>query len=138
MDASTAEQLNRDRAARAEGTQRTRDHSNYQRSGGRAAGSYRGGGGGRRGRRRRKTLGRHFSTVRVRTDTECRGSSSENVSPAPTDSRVILTASGVLNPFTAASESATTRSRRVALRAAPRTRIRPVTGRSRSVLTALM
>ena len=56
MDASTAGQLNRDRAARAEGTQRTHDYSNYQRSGGRAAGSYRGGGGGQRrgggGRRR--------------------------------------------------------------------------------------
>ena len=34
VDRSTYEGLNRDSAARADGTQRTRDFSNYQRSGG--------------------------------------------------------------------------------------------------------
>ena len=58
----------------------------------------------------------YFSTVSVRTETECRGSSSEKLFRTLMDSRVDLTASGVLNPFTAATESATTRSS-VALRA---------------------
>jgi hypothetical protein len=50
VDSSTLGQLERDRSARAEGAQRTRDYGNYRRSGGggRAAGSYRGGGGRRR------------------------------------------------------------------------------------------
>ena len=52
----------------------------------------------------------HLAIVSVMTDTECRGSSSEKVLPARTAPRVTLTASGVANPFTAASESATTRS----------------------------
>jgi hypothetical protein len=60
VDRSTYEGLNRDSAARADGAQRTRDFSSYQRSGGSTAGSYRssgasrpsggyGGGGGARG-----------------------------------------------------------------------------------------
>jgi hypothetical protein len=55
MDSSTFSQLERDRSARNEGAQRTRDLSNYQNRGGGNAGSYRGGGaggggfGGRRG-----------------------------------------------------------------------------------------
>jgi hypothetical protein len=44
VDRSTYEGLNRDSAARASGNQRTRDYSNYQRSGGGAARSYSGGG----------------------------------------------------------------------------------------------
>ncbi len=50
-DRATVDQLNRDSAARREGTTRTRDYGTYQRSGGttRSAGSYRGGGGGMRG-----------------------------------------------------------------------------------------
>ena len=43
LDTSTYRTLERDRAARAEGAQRTRDRSSYSRSGG-SAGSYRGGG----------------------------------------------------------------------------------------------
>jgi hypothetical protein len=48
VDSSTYGQLERDRSARAEGTQRTRDYGSYKRSGG--GGSYRarGGGGGQR------------------------------------------------------------------------------------------
>jgi hypothetical protein len=44
-DSATMDQLNRDSSARREGAQRTRDYSNYQRSGGGSsgAGSYRGG-----------------------------------------------------------------------------------------------
>jgi hypothetical protein len=56
IDRSTYEGLNRDSAARASGNQRTRDYSNYQRSGGASASSYGGGrsysgsrGGGMRG-----------------------------------------------------------------------------------------
>jgi hypothetical protein len=41
VDRSTYEGLNRDSAARADGAQRTRDFSSYQRSGGSTAGSYR-------------------------------------------------------------------------------------------------
>ena len=57
MDRSTTDQLNRDAAARREGTQRTSDYGNYRGgSGTRSTGSYRGGGGGARagggGRRR--------------------------------------------------------------------------------------
>ena len=52
VDRSTTDQLNRDAAARREGTQRTNDYGNY-RSGGastpRSTGSYRGGGGASRG-----------------------------------------------------------------------------------------
>jgi hypothetical protein len=50
IDPSTYGQLERDRGARAEGTQRTRDYGSYRSSGGRNAGSYRSrsGGGGRR------------------------------------------------------------------------------------------
>jgi hypothetical protein len=48
VDASTYGQLERDRMARAEGTQRTRDLGAYRTSGGRNAGSYRARGGGRR------------------------------------------------------------------------------------------
>jgi len=45
MDSSTLGGLERDRAARREGTQRTRDYGSYSRgSGSRSAGSYRGGG----------------------------------------------------------------------------------------------
>jgi hypothetical protein len=44
MDSSTLTQLERDRSARTEGTQRTRDFNNYQNRGGGNAGSYRGGG----------------------------------------------------------------------------------------------
>jgi hypothetical protein len=59
---ATVDQLNRDRGARAEGSQRTSDYSNYQRSGsGRSSsyrssggGGYRGGGGGRGGGGRRR------------------------------------------------------------------------------------
>jgi hypothetical protein len=55
-DASTMGQLNRDSAARAEGTQRTRDYSSTSRSGSSSSGSYRPSGGGMRrgggGRRR--------------------------------------------------------------------------------------
>ncbi len=51
IDGSTYGQLERDRSARAEGSQRTRDYGSYRASGGRAAGSYRGGGAGG-GRRR--------------------------------------------------------------------------------------
>ena len=49
VDSSTYGQLERDRAARAEGTQRTRDYGSYK-SDGASAGSYRArsGGGGRR------------------------------------------------------------------------------------------
>ena len=50
MDRSTTDQLNRDAAARREGTQRTRDYGNYRGgSGTRSTGGYRGGGGGARG-----------------------------------------------------------------------------------------
>jgi hypothetical protein len=45
----TMDQLNRDRGARAEGTQRTRDYSSYQSSGSSRASSYRSGGGSRGG-----------------------------------------------------------------------------------------
>ena len=48
-DRSTVDQLNRDSAARREGTTRTQDYGTYSRGGGgttRSAGSYRGGGGG--------------------------------------------------------------------------------------------
>ena len=48
MDTSTFRSLERDRAARTEGAQRSRDAGNYNRSRG-SAGSYRGGGGGFRG-----------------------------------------------------------------------------------------
>jgi hypothetical protein len=47
VDRSTYDGLNRDASARASGNQRTRDYSNYQRSGGASAGSYRSSGGGR-------------------------------------------------------------------------------------------
>jgi hypothetical protein len=58
LDTSTYRSLERDRAARAEGAQRTRDRGSYSRSGG-SAGSYRGGGfsrggGGFRGGGRRR------------------------------------------------------------------------------------
>ncbi|HEY6802695.1 MAG TPA: hypothetical protein VI306_03865 [Pyrinomonadaceae bacterium] len=58
MDRSTMNTLQRDRAARTNGGQRTRDAGTYNRSGGGRAGSYRGGGfprggGGRGGGRRR-------------------------------------------------------------------------------------
>jgi hypothetical protein len=54
LDRSTADQLNRDSAARREGSQRTNDYSNYRSgSGTRSTGSYRGGGGMRGGGRRR-------------------------------------------------------------------------------------
>jgi hypothetical protein len=50
MDRSTTDQLNRDAAARREGTQRTRDQGTYRGgSSTRSPGSYRGGGGGFRG-----------------------------------------------------------------------------------------
>ena len=51
VDRSTMDQLNRDSAARREGTQRTNDYGNYRSGGGgsRSGGSYRGGGGGSRG-----------------------------------------------------------------------------------------
>jgi hypothetical protein len=57
LDSSTRDQLNRDSAARTEGTTRTRDYGTYRSGGGstRSAGSYRGGGsrgGGRGGGRR--------------------------------------------------------------------------------------
>ncbi len=75
----------------------------------------------------------------VITDTECRGSSTEKLFPALMGPPVVLTASGVANPFTAASESATTRFTTASgERFAPRTLIRVCSGRSRSVLTALM
>jgi hypothetical protein len=48
-DPSTSGQLERDRAARAEGATRTKDYGNYQSSGGRSAGTYRSGGGSRGG-----------------------------------------------------------------------------------------
>jgi hypothetical protein len=52
-DRGTVDQLNRDNAARREGTQRTRDQGTYRSGGGgggtRSPGSYRGGGGGARG-----------------------------------------------------------------------------------------
>ena len=55
MDRSTQDQLNRDAAARREGTQRTKDYGNYRSgSGTRGAGSYRGGGGSRGGGGRRR------------------------------------------------------------------------------------
>jgi hypothetical protein len=55
MDRSTADQLNRDAAARREGTQRTKDYGNYRSGGGsRGGGSYRGGGGARGGGGRRR------------------------------------------------------------------------------------
>jgi hypothetical protein len=47
-DSSTVGQLNRDSAARAEGTQRTRDYSSTSRSGSSSGGSYRPSGGGMR------------------------------------------------------------------------------------------
>lgn len=47
-----ATQLDRDSTARTQGSQRTRDYSSYERSGGARAGSYRGGGGRGGGRRR--------------------------------------------------------------------------------------
>ncbi len=51
----TADQLNRDRAARTSGTQRTNDYGGVKSSGGtRGTGSYRGGGGGRGGGGRRR------------------------------------------------------------------------------------
>src|SRR5947207_1225618 len=46
--------------------------------------------------------------VRVMTETECGGRSIEKLLPAPMERRATLTASGVPNPFTAVSESATT------------------------------
>jgi hypothetical protein len=50
VDRSTTDQLNRDAAARREGTQRTKDYGTYKGSSGtRSTGSYRGGGGGSRG-----------------------------------------------------------------------------------------
>ncbi len=48
VDRGTTDQLDRDAAARREGSQRTTNHGNY-RSGGGSTGSYRGGGGGGRG-----------------------------------------------------------------------------------------
>jgi hypothetical protein len=54
-DPRTIDQLNRDSAARREGTQRTGDYGNYRSgSGTRGTGSYRGGGGGRGGGGRRR------------------------------------------------------------------------------------
>jgi hypothetical protein len=54
VDRSTMDQLNRDSAARREGTQRSKDYSNYRSGGGsRGGSSYRGGGGARGGGRRR-------------------------------------------------------------------------------------
>ena len=53
VDRSTTDQLNRDAAARREGTQRSNDYGNYKGSSGtRSTGSYRSGGGASRGRRR--------------------------------------------------------------------------------------
>ena len=49
MDPSTMRSLERDRAARREGAQRTRDYGTYNRGSGNRAGSYRGGGGSRGG-----------------------------------------------------------------------------------------
>jgi hypothetical protein len=50
VDRGTVDQLNRDSAARSEGTQRTKDYGNYRSgSGTRGTGSYRGGGGARGG-----------------------------------------------------------------------------------------
>jgi hypothetical protein len=49
MDSSTFRNLERDRAARTEGAQRSRDYGSYNRSSRGSAGSYRGGGGGFRG-----------------------------------------------------------------------------------------
>jgi hypothetical protein len=47
LDSSTRDQLNRDSAARREGSERTRDYGNYRSgTGTRGTGSYRGGGGG--------------------------------------------------------------------------------------------
>jgi hypothetical protein len=55
MDRSTTDQLNRDAAARREGTQRSRDYGTYKGgSGTRGTGSYRGGGGMRGGGGRRR------------------------------------------------------------------------------------
>jgi hypothetical protein len=57
LDSGTRDQLNRDSAARREGSQRTRDYGTYQSGGStRSAGSYRGGGmrGGMRGGGRRR------------------------------------------------------------------------------------
>jgi hypothetical protein len=55
VDRSTTDQLNRDAAARREGTQRTGDYGNYRGgSGTRGGGSYRGGGGSRGGGGRRR------------------------------------------------------------------------------------
>ena len=50
----TADQLNKDRAARTTGTQRTSDYSGVKSSGGRGSGSYRGAGAGRGGGGRRR------------------------------------------------------------------------------------
>ena len=49
IDRSTYQNLERDRASRNDGAQRTRDRSTYQNRGGGSAGSYRGGGGSRGG-----------------------------------------------------------------------------------------
>ena len=55
VDRSTYDQLNRDSAARSEGTQRSKDYSNYRSGGGsRGGSSYRGGGGARGGGGRRR------------------------------------------------------------------------------------
>ena len=57
VDRGTTDQLNRDAAARREGTQRTRDYGNYRGGSGsshRGTGSYRGGGGSRGGGGRRR------------------------------------------------------------------------------------
>ena len=58
MDRGTADQLNRDSAARAEGSQRTSDYGNYRSGSGggstRSTGSYRGGGASRGGGGRRR------------------------------------------------------------------------------------
>jgi hypothetical protein len=55
VDRGTVDQLNRDSAARREGTQRTRDYGTYRGgSGTRGTGSYRGGGGARGGGGRRR------------------------------------------------------------------------------------
>ncbi len=51
MDRGTVNQLNRDSAARREGTQRTKDYGNYRSGSTRSTGSYRGGGGARGGGR---------------------------------------------------------------------------------------
>ena len=68
---------------------------------------------------------RHLARASVITDTECRGSSTEKLFPALIGPPVVLTASGVANPFTAASESATTRVTTASEeRFAPRTLIR--------------